>query len=156
REALVTARLEHPSIVPVHEIGRWPSGEPFYVMKFVAGRAFDRVLAELRTFDERLAHLPTLIAVAEAIAYAHSHRVVHRDLKPSNIMIGEFGEALVVDWGLAKRLGEGDQADGSLDGGAPAATLTGAVVGTPGFMAPEQAAGAPVDERADLFAVGAI
>jgi eukaryotic-like serine/threonine-protein kinase len=157
REALVTARLEHPSIVPVHEVGRWPSGEPFYVMKFVAGRAFDAVVRELPTLGARLAYLPTLVAVAEAIAYAHSHRVVHRDLKPSNIMIGEFGETLVVDWGLAKRIDAGEEHTTSLDGGgAPSQTAVGAIVGTPGFMAPEQAAGLPIDERADLFALGAL
>src|SRR5205823_6309726 len=81
REALVTARLEHPSIVPVHEAGRWPTGEPFYVMKFVSGRPFERVLGECATLAERMAHPPTVIAIAEAVAYAHSRRVIHRDLK---------------------------------------------------------------------------
>ncbi|HTJ42980.1 MAG TPA: serine/threonine-protein kinase, partial [Kofleriaceae bacterium] len=104
REALITARLQHPAIVPVYEAGRWPSGEPFFAMKLVAGRALDKVLADRKTLDERLALLPAVIAATDAIAYAHSQRVVHRDLKPSNVLVGDFGETVVIDWGLAKDL----------------------------------------------------
>src|SRR5262249_20777618 len=85
REALVTARLEHPAIVPVHDVGRWSSGTAFYTMKMVSGRSLDLVIRECRTLEERLALLPSVIAVAEAIAYAHDQNVIHRDLKPSNI-----------------------------------------------------------------------
>jgi eukaryotic-like serine/threonine-protein kinase len=146
REALITARLQHPSIVPVYQGGRWPTGEPFYAMRIVGGRSFKEVVADARSLDERLALLPHLIAVAEAIAYAHSEGVIHRDLKPDNILIGPFGETVVVDWGLAK------------DTRAPAAddVRAGTVLGTPAYMPPEQASGLPVDERADVYALGAL
>src|SRR4051812_7549501 len=100
REALITARLQHPGIVPVYEAGRWPSGDPFFAMKLVSGRPLDRVIAEAATLADRLALLPRLAAAADAIAYAHSQRVIHRDLKPANVLIGEFGETVVIDWGL--------------------------------------------------------
>jgi len=159
-EALVTARLQHPSIVPVYDAGRWDSGEPFYAMKFVAGRSFADVIAGTETLQERLALLPHVLAVAEAIAYAHTERVVHRDLKPANVLVGDFGETVVIDWGLAKDLSQGAApelmvavAPGNTD-----ASLThqGMVVGTPAYMPPEQAAGRSVDERADVYALGAI
>ena len=88
REALITARLQHPGIVPVYEAGRWPSGEPFFAMKLVMGRPLDRVIAETTTLVERLALLPRLAAACDAIAYAHSQRIIHRDLKPGNVLIG--------------------------------------------------------------------
>ncbi|MDC0713896.1 protein kinase [Stigmatella sp. ncwal1] len=161
-EALVTARLEHPAIVPVHEVGRWPDGELFYSMKLVSGRSLADVVAECETLKERLALLPHVLAVAEAMAYAHSERIIHRDLKPANILVGEFGETVIIDWGLAKDLSRPAQAvspdismsgGGSLDGGL---TRVGTVMGTPAYMPPEQAAGQPVDERADVYALGAI
>jgi len=162
REALITARLEHPSIVPVHEAGRWPDGTPFYAMKLVAGRPLKEVLEECKTLDDRLALLPNVIAVADAIAYAHDRKIIHRDLKPSNVMVGEFGETVVIDWGLAKVIDGDDDVVGSHDEPArrsPAGdgvTVAGSVLGTPAFMAPEQARGEPVDERADVYAIGAI
>jgi WD40 repeat protein len=160
REALITARLEHPAIIPVHDVGCWPSGETFYVMKRVSGRSLREVMTETRTLDERLALLPNLIAVADAMAYAHSHRVIHRDLKPANILIGPFGETVVIDWGLAKDLRSGDEDPAPTVGPEPLAdehlTRTGTILGTPAYMPPEQAEGRAVDERADVYTLGAI
>ncbi|MBK9261852.1 MAG: serine/threonine protein kinase [Polyangiaceae bacterium] len=165
REALVTAKLQHPAIVPVYDVGRFPDGEIFYAMKLVSGRSLGEVVDEARTLDKRLALLPHVIAVAEAIAYAHSEHIVHRDLKPANVLIGPFGETVVIDWGIAKDLREieavkaattspvhSDKAPDSTS----SLTMAGAVLGTPGYMPPEQAAGDPVDERADVYALGAI
>ncbi len=157
REALVTARLQHPAIIPVYEAGRWPTGEAFYAMKLVAGRSLDAVIAETRTLDERLALLPKIITVADAMAYAHEQDVIHRDLKPANILVGQFGETVVIDWGLAKILGaaQAPSANASSDGSA-GVSLEGAVMGTPSYMAPEQARGDEVDARADVYALGAV
>jgi WD40 repeat protein len=161
-EALVTARLQHPSIVPLYDIGHWESGEPYYTMRLVSGRPLDEVIAATQTLDQRLGLLPHVIAVADAMAYAHRQRIVHRDLKPSNVMVGEFGETVVIDWGLAKDLA-GVEAPGDADHGpyrgpelpAPL-TQAGEVMGTPVYMAPEQAMGEELDERADVYAIGAI
>lgn len=159
REALITARLEHPGIVPVYEAGRWANGKPFYAMKLVSGKPLKDLIVGAGSLHERLALLPHVIAVADAMAYAHDRGVVHRDLKPANVIVGEFGETVVVDWGLAKRVG--DSHDGEPDAGEALAdqldvTRVGDVVGTPAYMAPEQAAGRPVTERADVYALGAI
>src|SRR3569623_1876963 len=102
REALITARREHPGIVPVHEAGRWPNGDPYYVMKLVEGRTLKELMASQRTPRERLGLLPHLIAEADAVGYARSEGVVHRDVKPSNELVGSYGETIVVDWGLAR------------------------------------------------------
>ena len=170
REALITARLQHPGIVPVYEAGRWPSGAPFFAMKMVSGRPLDRVIGEARTLRDRLALLPRIAAAADAIAYAHNQRVIHRDLKPANVLIGDFGETVVIDWGLAKDLDADDSPDsgqrmprpaskkpeGSVSSGSSTLTVAGAVMGTPAYMAPEQARGEPLDQRADVFALGAM
>jgi hypothetical protein len=158
REALVTARLQHPAIVPVYEAGRWPSGEPFYAMKMVSGRSLRELIQEAHSLEQRLAFLPSVIAVTDAIAYAHHEGIIHRDLKPSNIMVGPFGETLVIDWGLAKDVSErGLERDlGPYRVVASDLTLAGAVMGTPEYMPPEQARGEPVDARADVYALGAI
>ena len=154
REALVTASLQHPGIVPLYEAGRWPTGELFYAMKLVDGETLAARLRKLRTFAERVALLPNLIAVGEALAYAHSRRVIHRDIKPSNIILGEFGETVLIDWGLAKRLSD--------DGPSPArrvdagATLPGDIIGTPLYMAPEQTRGEPADTRSDVYSFGLV
>jgi serine/threonine protein kinase len=171
REALITARLQHPGIVPVYEAGRWPTGDPFFAMKLVSGRPLDRVIGEAGTLEARLALLPRIAAATDAIAYAHSQRIVHRDLKPANILIGEFGETVVIDWGLAKNLDEADAPESlrpaarrakpespprPSDHTASTLTIAGAVMGTPAYMAPEQARGEAVDQRADVFALGAM
>jgi WD40 repeat protein len=161
-EAFITARLQHPSIVPIYDAGRWTTGEPFYAMKLVSGRSLADVIAEKKTLQERLALLPHVLAVAEAIAYAHTERIIHRDLKPANVLVGEFGETVVVDWGLAKDLSQTQKSEPEL-GGVPSkvstdstSTQRGVVMGTPAYMPPEQATGEHVDERADVYALGAI
>ncbi len=160
REALVTANLQHPSIVPVYEVGTWGNGEPFYAMKLVAGRTLERVIADAQTTDARVALVPHVIAIADALAYAHSEHVIHRDLKPSNVIVGSYGETIVIDWGLAKNLAI-DDPEISID--RPAAlphdnqeTVAGSVLGTPAYMPPEQARGERLDEHADVYAIGAI
>ena len=161
REVKLAARLQHPGVVPVYDAGFWPSGEPFLVMKLVLGQSLARVIRDADTRADRLALLPQVIAAADAVAYAHDQGIVHRDLKPSNILVGAFGETVVADWGLAKdlRVGVAEVAP------APEATTmmppagdtgAGTVVGTPAYMPPEQAAGRPVDPRADVYALGAI
>ncbi len=157
REALITARLEHPGIVAVHEAGRWPDGTPFYAMKLVSGRPLRELIAERKTVAERIGLLHHVIAVADAIAYAHGRNVIHRDLKPANIIVGDFGETVVIDWGLAKDLTVADEPPGpGIQSRATDRELTqvGAVLGTPAYMAPEQERGEPVDQRADVYAIG--
>jgi len=160
REAKITARLQHPAIIPIYDATFAAGGAPSYSMRLVAGRSLDAVIDEATTLEARLALLPNVIAVADAIAYAHSRSIIHRDLKPANVLIGDFGETVVIDWGLAKDL---TLAPDELDGvpadaseGPPGLTVTGAVLGTPVYMAPEQARGARVDERADVYALGAM
>ena len=168
REALITARLQHPGIVPVYEAGRWPTGEPFFAMKLVSGRPLDQVIAGATTLASRLAILPRLAAACDAIAYAHSQRIIHRDLKPGNVLIGDFGETVVIDWGLAKDLDAVESFESAKRGPrtprksrqiettGSTLTLAGSVMGTPAYMAPEQARGEIVDQRADVFALGAM
>jgi serine/threonine protein kinase len=139
REAHILARLDHPGIVPVHDAGTLDDGRAFYVMKLVKGRRLDDVIRDNGPLDVRLT---TFGRILDAVAFAHAHGVVHRDLKPENVMVGGFGEVYVMDWGVAQ------------DGGAD---IEAAVVGTPGFMAPEQERAEPgVDRRADIFALGAL
>jgi serine/threonine protein kinase len=136
-EARVLARLEHPGLVPVHDAGLLPDGRAFYAMKLVRGEGLAAAAARAATLQERLR---LFLRVCEPVAFANAAGVVHRDLKPSNVMVGPFGEVLVLDWGLARAAASG-AADAS---------------GTPGFMAPEQAAGGPVDARADVYGLGAL
>ncbi len=155
REALITARLDHPGIVSVYEAGTWPDGRALYAMKMVEGEPLKQLLARAASRAERLALIPNVIAVADAVAYAHSKRIIHRDLKPANVIVGEFGETVVIDWGLAKDLGAPDDDDPEpAEAGDDQLTQTGAVMGTPAYMAPEQFAGAEVDERTDVYALG--
>ena len=141
REARILAALEHPGIVPVHDTGVTPDGRAFYVMTLVRGAGVADTAAGL-SVPGRVA---LFLKVCDTVAFAHAHGVVHRDLKPQNVMVGRFGEVLVLDWGVAAMAEESAGAD------------AGAVVGTPGFMPPEQAEGAAqVDRRADVFALGAL
>jgi WD40 repeat protein len=162
REARVTARLQHPGIVPIYEIGRWPDGTPFYSMRMVEGRMLREAIERAGTLPARLALLPAVIAACEAVAFAHSQRVIHRDLTPSNVLVGAYGETVVIDWGLAKDLSglehETDDPQDEPYRSEPAGELTrvGAVVGTVAYMPPEQARADAVDERADVYALGAI
>jgi len=172
REAIVLARLEHPGIVPVHDAGTLADGRTFYCMKHVEGQTLDRYADKL-PLRERLRLFQR---IAEPMAFAHSRGVIHRDLKPANIMIGPFGEVLIMDWGLARVMGTielsspAQQVSGhefsravqdSLSSGALApenATAHGTVLGTPGYMSPEQERGEVnlTDQRTDIFALGSI
>jgi serine/threonine protein kinase len=157
REARILARLEHPSIVPVHDAGVLPDGRFFYVMKLVRGKRLDEQVEHPSALAERLGLFQK---ICDAVAFAHAHGVLHRDLKPQNIMLGAFGEVLVLDWGVAKELGQtqGSSAKQGPGEGRAGQTADGTVVGTPGYMAPEQARGevAGLDERADVYALGAV
>jgi serine/threonine protein kinase len=169
REARIIAQLEHPGIVPVHDVGTLPDGRVFYTMKLVQGRRLDQRRDELGGLPERLR---TFQKICEAVAFAHAHQVLHRDLKPQNIMVGKFGEVLVMDWGLAKLLNAEIPAESSPaptirlqpfcsdadTDTAEADTAHGVVLGTPGYMAPEQALGdiATVGPRADVYSLGAV
>jgi WD40 repeat protein len=157
REAQITARLQHPGVVPIYEAGVWPSGEPFYAMRLVAGRPLSAAIGEAATLTARLGLLSRLLVVAETMAYAHSQNVIHRDLKPSNILVGDYGETVVIDWGIAKDLGEPDEdAADVLAPLIPDLTHDGQVMGTPWYMAPEQARGEITGKPADVYALGAI
>jgi serine/threonine-protein kinase len=164
-EARITARLQHPAIVPVFEVGELPDGRPFYAMRRVNGSTLSALLDARPTLcHERTFLLRVFEKVCEGIAYAHRAGVVHRDLKPSNVMVGEFGRVTVMDWGVAKvladgRAGPGRPEDGAVEPCGPAdGTRAGLVLGTPAYMAPEQATGRCdlVTERADVFGLGGI
>ncbi|MEP6690825.1 MAG: serine/threonine-protein kinase [Gemmatimonadaceae bacterium] len=177
REARTLAHLEHPGIVPVHDIGRLPDGRFYYAMKLVRGARLDELVATA----PRAELLRIFGRVCDAIAFAHAHGVVHRDIKPANIMVAGFGEVLVVDWGLATEKQspvDGRQSSTPNPASEPSSEIAaradddtrlatadirpvtghGAILGTPGFMAPEQSSGGivAVDARADVFALGAL
>lgn len=163
-EARVGAQLEHPGMVPVYELGQRKDGSLYYSMRQVRGRTMKDALTG-ETLAERLALLPNYLKLCQAMAYAHSRGVIHRDLKPENVMLGEFGETVVLDWGLAKVRGREDlNLDGLADGieqyrdASDKLTIAGLALGTPSFMPPEQALGEleSVDERSDVYSLGAI
>jgi tetratricopeptide (TPR) repeat protein/tRNA A-37 threonylcarbamoyl transferase component Bud32 len=157
REIKVTASLQHPGIVPIYDSGRLPDGRPFYAMRHVPGASMEKEIARRRSDGERMALLVPVLSAAEAVAYAHERGVIHRDLKPSNILIGPFGETVVIDWGLARN-GSRPAAEPSepRPDGDPTTTLDGAVMGTPRYMSPEQARGEPASAASDVYALGAI
>jgi len=165
REARVTGQLEHPSIIPVYELGRRADGTVYYTMKLVRGRTLQRALEQCKDLTDRLKLLHHFLDVCQAVAYAHSRGVVHRDIKPSNVMVGEFGETLVVDWGLAKLRHAADSPQPkrgeTILWSTPEAadiTINGSVLGTPAYMSPEQAFGESekVDERSDVWSLGVV
>jgi len=172
-EAQLTGQLEHPNIVPVYQLGITADGQVFYTMKHVKGQTLETVLKNLLQGDAETRRqfplsslLTAFLKVTDALAFAHSHGVIHRDLKPGNIMLGAFGEVLVMDWGLAKRQASASDAPSSLL--LPSAplqlpvlgrfnTIEGSVSGTPPFLSPEQAEGhADLDARSDIFVLGMI
>jgi serine/threonine-protein kinase len=168
KEARTLGRLQHPGIVPIYNLGRLPEGRLFFTMKLVEGKTLAEHLRHHPEVGARRAELlPVFAQVCRAVAFAHSRGVIHRDLKPQNIMVGAFGEVQLMDWGLAKLLGEpaGETEEAASqpsivctahtrapDGG----TQAGQGMGTPAYAAPEQARGEPMDERTDVFGLGAI
>ncbi|MFO0878302.1 MAG: serine/threonine-protein kinase [Gemmataceae bacterium] len=178
-EARITARLPHPGIPPVYRLGTLPSGAPFLTMKLIRGRTLAALLRERPTLDhDRPRFLQIFEQIAQAVGFAHAQGILHRDLKPLNIMVGAFGEVQVMDWGLARehetpppapsanpqqQPGEYIPPDESADtvirpqpSGDSPHTVAGTILGTPGYLAPEQARGEPVDARADVFALGSL
>jgi serine/threonine protein kinase len=158
-EARVIAHLEHPGIVPVHDAGMVPDGRLYYAMKLVRGKRLDEYVGLSTTLSDLLRIFDK---ICQAVAFAHAQGVIHRDLKPQNIMVGSFGEVLVMDWGVAKVRG-GQPMKGLLPlaltpWAAAPGTAHGTVVGTPGYMAPEQERGdvEQIDERTDVYALGAM
>ncbi|CAN5271942.1 hypothetical protein BH11MYX1_BH11MYX1_03750 [soil metagenome] len=170
REVAVTARLGHPGIVAVYDSGKLPDGTPFYVMPLFEGVSLELALTRATNRDQRLALLGHVIAIANTMAYAHERQIAHRDLKPHNVLVGRFGETVILDWGPAKELGAPLRPPALAEATAPVTyapieiaqllagktTRPGDVLGTPAFMPPEQARGEDVDQRADVYALGAI
>jgi len=174
REARVQGQLEHPSVVPVYDLGSNAQGEPFFTMKRVKGLTLEEIIVGIREGDASILHaysrrqlLTAISRVCLAVAFAHSRGVVHRDLKPANVMLGDYGEVNVLDWGVAKIRGAADiaasdpeqaEADFAPPSRAAGSTRAGTILGTPGFMAPEQARGDidAIDGRADVYALGCV
>lgn len=175
REARIASRLRHPGILPIHDFDVEPSGSAYIIMDLISGNTMDQGMRASSGVPSNLpSMLTTFLQICHAIAFAHANGVVHRDLKPSNIMVGEYGTATVLDWGLAKILGNSgvktndmdadvpfplarlDGLPGLLSPGDSCSTLFGTVLGTPHYLAPEQARGEEVDYRGDVFSLGGI
>lgn len=165
QEAKITGQLDHPCIVPVYELGLRHDGHPYYTMKLVKGDTFHAMLRRSATLDQRLRYVKNFLDVCQGVAYAHSRGVIHRDLKPLNVMVGQFGETVILDWGLAKVKGKEDARAQTMAetlselrdrAKSSSETSDGAVIGTPAYMAPKQARGDIdlVDERSDVYSLG--
>ncbi len=177
KEAQITGKLEHPNIVPIHDMGLDSQGRVYFSLKLIEGESLKSIVEKRKTNQElapgrrykdvytTLAMIEIFIAVCQAVAYAHSKGVIHRDLKPENIMLGRYGEVLVVDWGIAKVFDAGTPVEEqktipltALNALAPEASIEGSVAGTPAYMPPEQAQGQvqSIDTRSDIYALGAV
>ncbi len=176
-EARITGKLEHPNIIPVHDLGILEDNRLFFSMKFVEGESLSSILKKIRDRREkylveynRFRLLTIFRKVCDAIAFAHSKNFIHRDIKPDNIMVGPYGEALLMDWGLARSVdkndedhtdddesGESNNYEGDVDGDDIMKTRYGVVKGTPAYMSPEQAKGlvVEIDHRSDIYLLGA-
>ena len=167
-EVRTVGRLEHPNIVPIHDVGVDEKGQYFFVMKYVEGETLESVIQKLRAGDAAYAarytqeyRLQICNEILRGVQHAHEQGILHRDLKPANVMIGALGEVIVMDWGLARQVGTppGDAPAASAaapPSDAPARmfeTQAGALVGTPAYMSPEQANGQPLDERSDVYSL---
>jgi serine/threonine-protein kinase len=168
-EIRTVGRLEHPNIVPIHDVGIDELGRYYFVMKYVAGETLQSVIGKLRAGDasyhrtyscER--RIQVVLALLNALAYAHDHGVLHRDVKPANVMIGNFGEVVLMDWGVAKPMASKEGGGAVAGGGIPdsvtdrtSSTRFGSLIGTPAYMSPEQARGEndSLDARSDLYGV---
>ena len=173
REVQLTGRLDHPGIVPIYGGGEIEGGRPFYAMRFVDGQSLGATIREIQAAGRAepsagslpapvLGLLRRFLSVCETIAFAHSRGVLHRDLKPGNIMLGPYGETLVVDWGLAKLITSGEESEergGVVPGGGgdPEETEAGSTLGTPGYQSPEQARGerTGLGVATDIYSLGA-
>lgn len=159
REMALTARLQHPSIIPVYDAGLFPDGSRYFAMRLVEGDTLDKAIASTQSRQERFALVPGIRRACEAVAYAHENGVVHRDLKPANILIGPFGETVVLDWGLAKALEDDDAFGDSVlttAGDDDGMTRPGAVMGTVGYIAPEISRGDAAAPWSDVFSLGRV
>ena len=165
QEALVLGRLDHPHIVPIHDLGVDAGGQNYYAMKYVRGTTLKDVLNGLRQGQSNVVNryplhqlLRIYQKICDAVAYAHAKGIIHRDLKPANIMLGEYGEVFVMDWGLAKIINQDEELLPQSDESTECGTRYGTVMGTPGFMAPEQAEGRleAINQRTDIYSLGAI
>jgi eukaryotic-like serine/threonine-protein kinase len=168
-EIRTVGKLDHPNIIPIHDVGMDEHGDLYFIMKYVDGETLESIIEKLvqgdpayhrqYSFERRVEIFRALL---EALAFAHDRGIVHRDIKPANVMIGRYGEVLLMDWGIAKSIRDGSPELPELSTGAPSSprstvrafqTQLGSIMGTPLYMSPEQASGLPADERADVYSV---